>query len=145
MYWGKARVYLGQLGKRFYTVVSKWFEPVVTIGNKERVLKKGECDGNEEQLANLNRTWRRMLLEDPWMKKLMTHVNLLVQAFFCFFVVFFISGLVLPAKHPIFAFVAAAVAVTVPYWLWVGKWHRKIEQRVFAEFRKRFGKHLHLK
>ena len=131
--------------KRFHAALSKLFAPAVKLGNPDRALKKGERDGNDEQLTDLNRTWREMLKEDPWMKKLMTHVALLTQASFMFFLAFFVCGLTLRAKHPIFNFIIAGFFATIPYWFWVGRWYGKIEQKVFAEFKKRFGKHFHLK
>jgi hypothetical protein len=121
------------------------FEPAMRVGNPDRVLKKGEKDPDEERLQNLNKTWREMLRDDPWRKKLMTHVTLLSSAMGIFFLMFWLGGLFLPAKHPIFNYICAGILATVPYWCWVGGWHRKIEEKVFEAFKKRFGKHFHKK
>lgn len=131
--------------ERFRSAVAKQFDSAVKVGNPEHALKKGEQDGDDERLSALNRTWREMLKEDPWMKVLMVHVHLLVQVSLVFFVVFFVGGMLLEARHPIFTIILACFAATIPYWLWIGSWNRKIESKVFAEFRKRFGKHFHLK
>jgi len=123
--------------------IIRQFEPAMRVGNPERARKKGEIDPDDKRLLDLNKTWREMLRDDPWRKKLMTHVQLLLSAMGIFFLMFWLSGTYLPAKHPISGYIAAGVAATIPYWCWVGGWHRKIEEKVFAEFKKRFGKHFH--
>lgn len=125
--------------------LKKAFGPVYRVGNFDRVLKKGEVDPDEAHLTDLNRTWREMLLEDPWRKRLMTHVSLLLNICGFFFLIFFFSGLYLPAKHWLPTVVLLANALTIPYWLWIGGWYNKIEKRVFESFKKKFGKHFHLK
>ena len=141
----KIRAWLYHRVERFCAIIVKLFEPAVRVGNPDRVLKKGENNPDDERLTKLNSTWRTMLREDPWMKKLMTHVNLLIQATTAFLVAFFVCGLVLEVKHPVFTYIIAGTFATIPYWFWVGRWHNKIEKKVFAEFKKRFGKHFHLK
>ncbi len=125
--------------------LKKSFGPVHQIGNFDRVLKKGEVDPDEAHLTDLNRTWRTMLLEDPWRKRLMTHVSLLLNICGFFFLIFFFSGLYLPAKHWLPTTVIFANALTIPYWLWIGGWYNKIEKRVFEAFKKKFGKHFHIR
>ncbi len=134
-----------QLVKYLRDIPSRMFSPALFVGNKERVQKPEEKDRDDERLHELNKTWREMLRDDPWRKKLMTHVSLLTTATGIFFLMFWIGGSFLPAKHPIFSYVCAAVAATIPYWLWVGRWHYRIEKKVFEVFKKRFGKHHHLK
>jgi hypothetical protein len=128
-----------------WEMLKKQFEPHIKVGNPDRARKKGELDGDEEHLNDLNKTWREMLQEDPWRKKLMTHVSLLTSCMGIFFLVFWLGGLYLPAKHTLFNYVSAGVLATLPYWIWVGRWHARIEKKVFGEFKKRFGKHHHLK
>ncbi len=131
--------------KKLHTILLNMFAPVHTVGNKGRVRKKGEPDGDVDRLSDPNKAWRQMLLEDPWRKKLMTHVSLLSSAMGIFFLSFWLAGIYLPARHLVFNFVCAGVLATIPYWLWVGKWHARIEKKVFEAFKKKFGKHFHLK
>lgn len=119
--------------------------PVTFVGDPKRVRKPGERDGDEEKLNDLNRSWREMLQGDPWMKKLMTHVRLLIFTMGIFFLTLWFSGLYLPAKHVFFNYLFACGLATIPYWLWVGGWYGRIERRVFQAFKKKFGKHHHLK
>lgn len=126
------------------TLLKKAFGPV-QVGNFDRVPKKGDVDTDEAHLTDLNRTWRAMLLEDPWRKRLMTHVSLLLNICGFFFLVIFFSGLYLPAKHWLPTAVIFANALTIPYWLWIGGWYNKIEKRVFEAFKKKSGKHFHLR
>lgn len=128
-----------------WDLLRKQFDAPIKVGNKDRVRKKGELDGDEDRLRDLNRTWREMLREDPWRKKLMTHVQLLMWAMGTFFLAFWIGGMLLPARHIVFNYICAGVFATLPYWIWVGKWHARIEKKVFEAFKKRFGKHHHLK
>ncbi len=127
------------------TFLKKCFGPAYRVGNFDRVLKKGELDPDEAHLTDLNRTWRAMLLEDPWRKRLMTHVSLLLNISGFFFLIFFFSGLYLPAKHWLTSSIILTNALTIPYWLWIGGWYAKIERRVFEAFKKKFGKHHHLR
>jgi hypothetical protein len=131
--------------KKTHTILKKMFDPAIVVGDKKRVKQKGEQDPDEERLAYLNKTWREMLRDDPWRKKLMTHVTLLMSAMGIFFLMLFLSGLFLPVKHQIFNYIFAGIFATIPYWLWVGGWHKKIEEKVFEAFKKRFGKHFHKK
>jgi hypothetical protein len=142
--WGVKEIF-DWLKKKARSVISCMFSPGLFVGNRDRVRKPEEKDGDDERLLELNKSWREMLRDDPWMKKLMTHVSLLCAAMGIFFLIFWLAGLYLPAKHAIFSYVCAGVAATIPYWLWVGKWHNKIEKKVFEAFKKRFGKHHHLK
>lgn len=130
---GKLRVLLVQL-----------FGSAYKVGNPGRARKSGEQSDEESEYVELNRTWRQMLLEDPWRKSLMTHVSLLINIGGFLFLIFFFSGLYLPAKHPIFNIVLIGNALTLPYWLWVGVWRKRIIQRVFAAFKKKYGEHHHL-
>lgn len=141
----KPKAVLDSCIKKIRSILSQMFSPALFVGNKDRVRKPGEEDGDEKHLADLNKTWRDMLHDDPWQKKLMTHVSLLTTAMGMFFVMFWFSGLFLPAKHPIFGYICGGIAFTIPYWLWVGNWHNKIQKKVFEAFKKRFGKHYHLK
>lgn len=134
-----------QLFGKITQFTRRQFEPVVRTGNPDRALKKGEFSADEEKLRDLNKTWREMLRDDPWRKKLMTHVGLLTTAMGIFFLMFWIVGLYLPPKHFIFNYICAGIASTIPYWLWVGKWNNVIEKKVFEEFKKKLGKHFHLK
>jgi len=124
--------------------ISKLFAPAVFVGNPERVRKKGELDGDEERLRELTRAWRTMLAEDPCTIRLRGHVRLLQQVMFAIFLCFVFAGSTLEARHPIFSFITVVFFATVPYWLWVGVWHKRINDKVFAEFKERFGKHFHL-
>lgn len=126
-------------------ILKKMFDPAMVVGDKARALKRGESDPDDKKLAEVNKTWRAMLRNDPWRQKLMTHVRLLSIAMGIFFLMFWLSGMYLPAKHPISGYICAGVFATLPYWLWVGGWHRRIEEKVFEEFKKRFGKHFHKK
>ena len=125
--------------------LKKIFGSTYKVGNFDRVLKRGEVDEDDAHLADLNRTWRAMLLEDPWRKLLMTHVTLLLNISGFFFLIFFFSGLYLPTKHWLPSTVIFANSLTIPYWLWIGGWYNKIEKRVFEAFKKKFGKHFHLR
>ncbi len=131
-------------GEAFRRAVASLFAPAVTVGDPNRARKKGELDGDEERLRELNRAWRDMLKNDPWTIRLGSHVRLLQQAMFAIFLCFVFAGATLEARHPIFSFITLFFFVTIPYWLWVGIWHKRINDKVFAEFRKRFGKHFHL-
>ena len=131
--------------ERLRRLVHTMFSPSIFVGNKDRVKKKGERDVESERLGDLNKTWRTMLREDPWYRKLMTHVSLLINVAGALFLIFFVSGLYLPAKHWIPTLVILANLTTIPYWLWVAIWRRKIEVKVFEAFKKKFGKHFHLK
>ncbi len=135
--------WLVHASEAIWKFIKRQYEPVVRVGNLDRVLKKGDKDRDEERLLNLNKTWREMLRDDPWRKKLMTHVQLLLWATGIFFLMFWFSGIYLSARHPISGYIAAGVAATIPYWCWVGNWHRKIEEKVWGTFIKRFGKHFH--
>jgi hypothetical protein len=84
-----------------------------------------------------------MLRDEPWRKKRMTHVQLLCSAMGIFILVFVLCGIFLPVRHPIFGYIAALLFATIPYWCWVGGWHRKIEEKVWEAFKKRFGKYFH--
>lgn len=128
---------------RLRTIVKNMFAPAMVVGDKRRARGKGELDPDDERLIELDKTWREMLRDDPWRKKLMTHVQLLLCAMGIFFLMFWLSGMYLPAKHPMSGYIGAGVLATIPYWCWVGGWHKKIEDKVFAEFKKRFGKHFH--
>lgn len=151
MGWGmkeKWREFLPDFGALWGKIVAclrKAFEPAVFVGNRDRVRKPGEEDPDAKRLGELNQSWRQMLKDDPWMQKLMTHVHLLLQASLVFFAIFLICGLTLGAKHPILPFILGGFAATIPYWIWIGKWNKKIELKVFEDFKKKFGKHFHLK
>lgn len=132
-------------GRKFLAFLRKLFEPVVFVGNRDRAKKPDEEDPDAKRLGELDRSWRQMLKSDPWMQKLMTHVHLLLQASLIFFAIFLICGLTLRAKHPVFPYIFAGFAATIPYWIWIGKWNKKIELKVFEAFKKRFGKHFHIK
>lgn len=120
------------------------FAPAIVVGNPERARKKGELDGDDERLRDLDRAWREMLANDPWTIRLRKHVRLLQQAMFAIFLSFVVAGATLEARHPIFNFITLCFFATVPYWFWVGMWNKRINDKVFAEFTKRFGKHFHL-
>ena len=124
--------------------VTKQFEPAVVVGDKKRARGKGEQDPDDERLHHLNKTWREMLHDDPWQKKLMTHVRFLQYVMGIFFLMYLFSGLYLPAKHPIGGYISLGVLVSIPYWCWAGNWSRKIVEKVFEEFKKLFGKYFHL-
>lgn len=138
-------VRLRQCGEKLRGIFSIIFGTALFVGNPNRVRKPGERDGDEERLCDMNKTWRQMLRDDPWRQKLMTHVRLLVTAMGIFFLLIWLSALYLPAKHAFFSYICAGIIATIPYWFWVGGWHGRIEKRVFEEFKKRFGKHHHLK
>lgn len=142
--WGLGEV-MSRIRKKLCAAWADMWSPVTFVGNPNRARKSGEKDGDEEKLGDLNKTWCRMLREDPWRMKLMTHVSLLINISGALFLLFFISGLYLPAKHWIFTVVLVGNMATIPYWIWVAIWHRKIQERVFAAFKKKFGKHFHLK
>lgn len=131
--------------RKVFAALRKSFEPAIFVGNRDRVRKPGEEDLEQKADEDRNRIWRQMLKDDPWMQKLMTHVHLLLQASFVFLAIFLICGLMLSAKHPVFPYIMAGFAATIPYWIWIGKWNKKIEVKVFEAFKKRFGKHFHLK
>lgn len=120
------------------------FETAVHVGDSTRARAPGEADPDAEHLAKLNRSWREMLSEDPWMKRLMTHVRLLLWVVGIFSATFFTLGMVLPPKHPALSWLVSGVAATIPYWMWVGRWYARIHERVFEAFKKKFGKHHHL-
>jgi hypothetical protein len=124
--------------------VTGQLEPALVVGDKKRARGKGEQDPDEERRANLNKIWRAMFLDDPWKKKLMSHVRVLRCAMGIFFLMYLFSGLYLPARHPIGGYISLGVLAVIPYWCWAGKWNRKIVEKVFEEFRKRFGEHFHL-
>jgi hypothetical protein len=129
--------------KKVHVILKKMFDPAVSVGDKRRVKQKGEQDADDDRLVELSKSWREMLRDDPWRKKLMTHVTLLSSAMGIFFLMFWLSGIFLPAKHPIFNYLCAGILATLPYWCWIGGWHRKIEEKVWEAFKKRFGKHFH--
>ncbi len=133
------------LKKKAHAILKKMYAPAVFVGDKKRVRQKDEQDPDAAHLAEVNKTWRKMLRDDPWRKKLMTHVSLLTSAMGIFFLMLFLGGLFLPAKHPIFNYILAGIFATLPYWFWIGGWHRKIEEKVWEAFKKRFGKHFHKK
>ena len=135
----------GALVRIVRAVLLKMYSPAVEVGNKRNVRQKDESDADDKVGIELNRTWREMLREDPWQKKLMTHVTLLLNAFALFFLMFWLSGLYLPAKHPISGYSCGGVVATIPYWIWVGRWQCKIQKKVFEAFKKKFGKHYHLR
>lgn len=131
--------------KKVQDILKKMFDPAMVVGDKKRALQRGERDPDDKKLAEVNKWWREMLRDDPWRQKLMTHVRLLSAAMGIFFLMFWVSGLYLPVKHPFFNYLFAFMLATIPYWLWIGGWNRKIEEKVFEEFKKRFGKHFHKK
>ena len=126
-------------------ILTKMYSPAVEVGDKRNVRKKDEIDADDKRGAELNKTWRKMLREDPWRKKIMTHVRLLTSAMGLFFLMFWLDGIYFSSKNSISGFICGGVAATIPYWLWAGKWHHKIEKNVFEAFKKKFGKHFHLK
>lgn len=123
--------------------LKKLFDPAIFVGDRDRVRKPDESDEDDKKLGELNRTWRQMLKEDPWMQKLMTHVRLLLWVVGIFWLSFVVAGQLLPARHPLLVWFIAGSAATIPYWLWIGGWHKKIEVKVFEAFQKKFGKHFH--
>ncbi len=130
---------------KWRVLIGKLYGPVHTIGDLNRVRKPDEKDADEARLVDFNRSWLLMFREDTGRKRLMTHVSLLVNISGLLFLIFFFSGLYLPAKHWIFSAVLLANAATIPYWLWVGGWYNRIQKRVFEAFKKKFGKNFHLK
>jgi hypothetical protein len=130
---------------RILAFLRKLFEPAIFVGNRDRARKPDEEDTDAARLGEFDRNWRQMLKDDPWMQKLMMHVRLLLQVSLVFFAIFLICGLVLSAKHPILPYIMGGLAATIPYWIWIGKWNKKIEIKVFEAFKKRFGKHFHLR
>jgi len=144
-WWKVLAMHYEQGKKKVRGWMGKLFNPAVTVGDRSRARGRDEKDPDEDRLAVLNRTWREMLREDPWMIKLMVHVRLLMLVMVIFFSLFVALGQVLPAKHPALSWVIAGSGATLPYWLWVGGWYHKIEKKVFEAFKKKFGKHFHLK
>lgn len=140
--------FVAHLQKSFNAVCAffrKIYSPAYQVGNKDRVQKEGELDADDEKLRELNRSWREMLREDPWMIKLMPHVRRLCTAMGIFFLMHVIGGAYFPPKHPLFDWVTICTLATIPYWFWVGGWYKRIQDKVWSLFIKRFGKHVHRK
>ncbi len=127
-----------------WELIQKQFDAPIKLGDPKRALGKGEKDPDTEHRGKLNRIWREMLSEDPWMKKLMKHVSLLLWVVGIVSATFFVLGLVIPARSTIFDWIAGGFAVLIAYLVWIARWHKKIRERVFESFKKRFGKHFHL-
>ncbi len=122
---------------------SAW-SPAQFVGRKDRVKPEGEEDPDEARLRELNRTFADMLKRDPWYKRLMVHVSIVMSICGFFGLVLFAAVTYLPAKHWFISCMLVLSAVTVLYWLWIGVWHNKIVQRVFKKFQERYGKFFHL-
>lgn len=121
------------------------FGPVFIVGDKRRALKPGEIDPDMAELARLDRAWRDMLAADPWMTKLGSHVRLLVRVSLVLFALLVAVVANTPADGALTPAILLMFAVTAPYWFWIARWRARIEQKVFAEFRRRHGKHYHLR
>lgn len=133
--------------KWFRALIAHLFDPVHTIGDKSRVRQKGEVDEDEKRLGELNREWDKMLREDEWMVRLMSHIRFLQLYTLTFFIIFVSLGMYFhfPAKHWVYIVPLCFIGATLPYWAWVGSWYGKIIKKVFEAFKKKFGKHFHLK
>ncbi len=107
----------------FLSCLKSMYSPSCEIGNKANVLKPGESDPDEVQLVDLNKSWRKMHEDDPWQKKLMTHVRLLACAMVCFLASLWFFGSYTPFNSLFTSILAAIGIATITYWIWAGIWH----------------------
>jgi hypothetical protein len=123
----------------------KAWSPAHTVGNTDRVRSENDLDSDEERLGELNKQFQAMLDDDPWRKRLMVHVRLLSSGLSFFAIVLLACVTYFPAKHPLISLVLAVFAGSLPYWVWIGVWNKRIVERVFEKFKTRYGKFFHLK
>lgn len=138
--------YLCDRRRGFLHLFRSAFKSAVYVPDPSRVYVRRDDDPDTQHLAYLNREWRRMFYGDPWMVALMTHVRFLRV------ILMLIMALLIHVRivYPDASFVgnipvATLFALSVPYWIWIGIWYRRIEVRVFSEFKKRFGAYYHLR
>lgn len=126
-------------------LVELLFGPVIVVGDKRKALNRDEVDHDIAELGRLNRVWRDMLAKDPWMVRLTLHIRLLGGVSFALFLLLIGAVITAPAADALTTCILLAFAITAPYWFWIARWRTRIEQKVFLEFTKRYGKHYHLK
>jgi hypothetical protein len=146
-WWERVAAKLEKWTSGVFQFIKKMFDPAVFVGNRDRVRKPDEPDEDDKRLVELNRTWRTMLKEDPWMQTLEPHKRLcagIIGAFFFSFVVIVLQQL-LPVKHPLLSWLIAGACATLFFYglLFIARWKNQIEDKVFEEFKKKFGKHFH--
>ena len=125
--------------------LKRMYGPAIRVGNFDRVRKKGEKDGDEVQLSDLNKEWSRMLREDPWRIKLMVHVRHLHIVSAVLIVFFVVAVRNLSPHHILFDLMILPILLIGYSWFWIGRWHQRVEKKVFDEFKKKHGKHFHLR
>lgn len=142
--------------KRIRTAIAKPFDPAILVGDKSRARRDDEPDPEDEVLAEksrqLDELYRTYPPEDErpegkkhlsWRDKLWTHIRPLLVLNGTLFALFLIGASILPPSHPLPSIAIMCSAATFAYWFWVGRWHKRIMDRVWEKFTEKYGKHWH--
>ncbi len=143
--------------ERAWEILKKPFASHTKLGDLERVKKPGEENGDAEICPEKTKEYEELYLNYPpeeerpegkkhlsWRDKMMTHVvYALLPAGALFFGSFFVAGLYLGANDPRLTWLLAGCAATIPYWIQIAIWRKRLKKKVWEVFTKKNGKHWH--